>query len=66
MAIAVNKIFGIYAACACDIHSVEWARESNNVTTLTLGRHIVGPEFTRMLVSAFPRSVSRVDVLPRK
>lgn len=56
MAIAANKIPGIYAACAHDIYSAERARKSNNANVLTLGRHIVGPELAKMLVAAFLRS----------
>lgn len=56
MAIAANKVPGIYAACAHDIYSAERARKSNNANVLTLGRHIVGPELAKMLVSAFLRS----------
>ncbi len=53
MAMAANKIPGIYAACAHDIYSAERAKKSNNANVLTLGRHIVGPELAKMLVDAW-------------
>lgn len=56
MALAANKIPGIYAACAHDIYSAERAKKSNNSNVLTLGRHIVGPELAKMLVDAWLES----------
>jgi len=53
MALAANKIPGIYAACAHDIYSAERAKKSNNSNVLTLGRHIVGPELAKMLLDAW-------------
>lgn len=53
MALAANKVPGIYAACAHDIYSAERAKKSNNSNVLTLGRHIVGPELAKMLVDAW-------------
>ncbi len=56
MALAANKIPGIYAACAHDIYSAERAKKSNNSNVLTLGRHIVGPELAKKLVDAWLES----------
>lgn len=56
MALAANKIPGIYAACAHDVYSAERAKKSNNTNVLTLGRHIVGPELAKMLVDTWLRS----------
>jgi len=56
MAMAANKIPGVYAACAHDIYSAERAKKSNNSNVLTLGRHIVGPELAKMLVDAWLES----------
>jgi len=56
MALAANKIPGIYAAFAHDIYSAERAKKSNNSNVLTLGRHIVGPELAKKLVDAWLES----------
>lgn len=56
MALAANKIPGIYAACAHDIYSAERAKKSNNSNVLTMGRHIVGPELAFKLVDAWLES----------
>lgn len=53
MAMAANKISGIYAASAHDIYSAERAKKSNDSNVLCLGRHIVGPELANMLVDAW-------------
>ncbi|MCX6090644.1 MAG: ribose 5-phosphate isomerase B [Atribacterota bacterium] len=53
MALAANKVPGIYAACAHDIYSAERAKKSNNSNVLTLGRQVVGPELAKMLVDAW-------------
>ena len=53
MAMAANKIPGIYAAPAHDIYSAERAKKSNDSNVMTLGRHIVGPELAKMLVDAW-------------
>ncbi|HSV30423.1 MAG TPA: ribose 5-phosphate isomerase B [Atribacteraceae bacterium] len=53
MALAANKISGVYAACAHDIYSAERAKKSNNCNVLCLGRHVVGPELAKMLVDAW-------------
>ncbi|MDK2896720.1 MAG: ribose 5-phosphate isomerase [Candidatus Atribacteria bacterium] len=56
MALAANKIPGVYAACAHDIYSAERAKKSNNSNVLTMGRHIVGPELAKKLVDAWLES----------
>jgi ribose 5-phosphate isomerase B len=53
MAMAANKIPGIYAAPAHDIYSAERAKKSNDSNVMTLGRHVVGPELAKMLVDAW-------------
>ena len=53
MAMAANKIPGIYAAPAHDIYSAERAKKSNDSNVMALGRHIVGSELAKMLVDAW-------------
>jgi ribose 5-phosphate isomerase B len=50
MAIAANKVPGVYAAQVHDAYSAERARKSNNAQVMTLGARIVGPELAESLV----------------
>ena len=43
MAIAANKVPGVYAAQVHDSYSAERSRKSNNAQIMTLGALIVGP-----------------------
>ena len=43
MAIAANKVPGVYAAQVHDAYSAERARKSNNAQVMTLGARVVGP-----------------------
>lgn len=51
MAIAANKIPGIYAAVCHDIYSAERARKSNDSNVMTVGAKVIGPELARKMVS---------------
>ncbi len=50
MAIAANKVPGVYATVAHDAYSAAKARTSNNTQVLTLGARIVAPELAATLV----------------
>jgi ribose 5-phosphate isomerase B len=50
MAIAANKVPGVYAAQVHDAYSAERARKSNNAQVMTLGARVVGPELAEALV----------------
>jgi ribose 5-phosphate isomerase B len=50
MAIAANKVPGVYAATAHDAYSAAKARTSNNAQVLTLGARVVAPELARTLL----------------
>lgn len=50
MAIAANKVHGVYAALAHDTYSAERARKSNNAQVLTMGARVVGPELAKSIV----------------
>lgn len=56
MAIAANKVRGIYAAQAHDTYSAERAAKSNNAHILTMGARVVGPQLAEMIVDAWLRS----------
>lgn len=50
MAIAANKVPGVYAAQAHDTYSAERARKSNNAQIVTLGARIIGPELAKQVL----------------
>jgi ribose 5-phosphate isomerase B len=50
MAIAANKVPGVYATVAHDAYSAAKARTSNNTQVLTLGARVVAPELAATLV----------------
>lgn len=51
MAIAANKVPGIYAAVCHDPYSTERAKKSNNSNVMTLGALVIGVELAKKLVS---------------
>ena len=53
MAIAANKVPGVYAANAHDPYSAARARMSNNAQVLSLGARVVGTELARTLVDVW-------------
>jgi ribose 5-phosphate isomerase B len=56
MAIAANKVPGVYAATCHDPYSAERARKSNNAQIMTMGAQIVGPELAKTLVTIWLRA----------
>jgi ribose 5-phosphate isomerase B len=50
MAIAANKVPGVYAAQVHDPYSAERARASNNAQIMTIGARIIAPELATSLV----------------
>jgi ribose 5-phosphate isomerase B len=50
MAIAANKVPGVYAAQVHDPYSAERARASNNAQVMTIGARVVAPELAVTLV----------------
>jgi len=76
-AIAANKVAGIRAAVAHDVHSAHQCVEHDNVNVLCIGGQIVGPWLARDLVSAylaaefsaheeFRRRVAKLDEMDRQ
>lgn len=53
MAIAANKVPGVYAATCHDVYSAERARKSNNAQILTMGQRVVGTELALKIVDAW-------------
>jgi len=56
MSITANKIPGIMASLCDNVYGAERAKKSNNANVLTLGRHTVGPELAKNLVSVWLKS----------
>lgn len=50
MAIAANKVPGVFAAQAHDTFSAERARKSNNAQIITMGARVIGPELAKQIV----------------
>jgi ribose 5-phosphate isomerase B len=50
MAIAANKVRGVYAAQAHDTFSAERARKSNNAQIITLGARVIGSELAKQII----------------
>ncbi len=72
MAIAANKVPGVYAATCHDPYSAERARKSNNAQIMTMGAQVVGPELAKSLVRIWldaefqgGRSQPKVDKIKR-
>jgi ribose 5-phosphate isomerase B len=53
MAIAANKIPGVYAANCHDVYAAERARKSNNAQVLTLGERVIGVQAALVVVDAW-------------
>lgn len=53
MAIAANKVPGIFAAPVTDVYTARRARESNDVHIIALGADIVGPGLACAIVDAW-------------
>jgi len=53
MAIAANKVPGIFAAPVTDTYTARLARESNNAQIITLGANVVGPGLACAMVEAW-------------
>jgi ribose 5-phosphate isomerase B len=56
VAIAANKVPGVYAATCHDPYSAERARKSNNAQIMTLGSQVIGPELAKSLVEVWLNS----------
>jgi len=56
MAIAANKVPGVYAATCHDALSTERARKSNNAQIMTMGAQVIGPELAKSLVDVWLNS----------
>jgi ribose 5-phosphate isomerase B len=56
MAIAANKIPGVYAAPVTDVYAARKARESNNAQIITLGAQLVGIPLAFAIVEAWLRA----------
>jgi ribose 5-phosphate isomerase B len=76
MAIAANKVPGVFAAPVTDVYSARRARESNDVHIITLGADVVGPGLACAIVDAWlaaayaggasARKVAKVRALERR
>jgi ribose 5-phosphate isomerase B len=53
MAIAANKVPGVYAANCHDVYAAERARKSNSAQVLTLGERVIGLEAALVVVDAW-------------
>ncbi|ADB49056.1 RpiB/LacA/LacB family sugar-phosphate isomerase [Conexibacter woesei] len=53
VAIAANKIPGVYAATCHDTYSARRARKSNNAQILTMGARVIGPMLALEIVDAW-------------
>jgi ribose 5-phosphate isomerase B len=56
MAIAANKVPGVYAATCHDAYSTERARKSNNAQIMTMGAQVIGSELAKSLVDIWLES----------
>jgi len=56
MAIAANKVPGVYAAPCHDPYSSERARKSNNAQIMTMGAQVIAPELAKSLVDVWLNS----------
>ncbi|MCL5102995.1 MAG: ribose 5-phosphate isomerase B [Armatimonadetes bacterium] len=53
MAIAANKVLGVYAAVCHDPYSAERARKSNDANVMCIGALVVGPELAKSLAGTW-------------
>jgi ribose 5-phosphate isomerase B len=53
VAIAANKVPGVYAALCHDTYSAKRARKSNNAQILTMGARVIAPEVAIEIVDAW-------------
>ena len=56
VAVAANKLHGVYAGLCHDIYSAHQAVEHDNINVLCLGPRVVGPGVIPELVNAFLRA----------
>lgn len=56
MAIAANKVPGVYAANCHDVYSAQRARKSNAAQVLTMGERVIGIQAALAVVSAWLES----------
>jgi ribose 5-phosphate isomerase B len=56
VAIAANKVPGVYAATCHDPYSAERARKSNNAQIMTMGAQVIGPELAKTLIEIWLNS----------
>jgi len=56
MAIAANKMPGIYAGACADVYAAERLCKSNNAQIITLGSQVTGSESAKAIVKAFVES----------
>ena len=66
MAIAANKVPGVYAAQVHDPYSAERSRKSNNAQVMTLGARVVGQELAVSLVRIWLESEFQGGASARK
>ena len=66
MAIAANKVPGVYAAQVHDSYSAERSRKSNNAQIMTLGALIVGPALAVSLLHTWLASEFQGGASARK
>ncbi len=76
MAIAANKVPGIFAAPISDLYTARLARERNNIQILTLGANVVGTGLARAILEEWlaakfrggesARKVARIVALERE
>ena len=53
MAIAANKVKGVFAGACSDIYAAERLAKSNNAQIIAIGALVTGPESAKTIVSAF-------------
>jgi ribose 5-phosphate isomerase B len=56
VAIAANKVPGVFAATCHDPYSAERARKSNNAQIMTMGAQVIGPELAKTLIETWLNS----------
>lgn len=61
MAIAANKVPGVYAAHASDPYTARMARKHNGANILTMGARVVGPGLAEEIIRAFITAEPSLD-----